>query len=146
MLVTGAGNRTLTLGGTNTGANTFAGKIPDGPTGTVVSLAKADAGTWVLSGINTYSGATRVTAGKLVAVVGGSSATSDVTVSGGTLGVSVTDNTQQWTCKSLTHTAASTLNFAFGATVPGTTVAPLRVERQRRLQRRPHGHLHGMPA
>ena len=65
MLFTGAGNRTLTLGGTNTGANTFAGIIPDGPSGTVISLTKADAGTWVLAGANTYTGATTITAGTL---------------------------------------------------------------------------------
>jgi len=66
LLVTGTGSRTLTLGGTNTGANTFAGKIPDGPSGTVISLTKADAGTWVLSGSNTYTGGTTVSAGKLI--------------------------------------------------------------------------------
>jgi fibronectin-binding autotransporter adhesin len=65
MLFTGAGSRTLTLGGSNTGANTFAGIIPNGPSGTVISLTKADAGTWTLSGTNTYTGATKVSAGIL---------------------------------------------------------------------------------
>jgi len=61
LLATSAGTKTLTLCGANTGNNTFAGKIGDGP-GAVVSLAKEDAGTWVLSGTNTYTGKTTVNA------------------------------------------------------------------------------------
>jgi len=126
LLITGVGNKTLTLAGINTGNNTFAGNIADGPS-SVISLTKADSGTWILSGTNTYSGATTVTAGKLVGVVGGSCSNSAVIVSAGTLGVSVTDTTMNWACKSLTHTAASTLEFAFAAITPSTTVAPLQV-------------------
>jgi fibronectin-binding autotransporter adhesin len=65
LLVSGTGPRTLQLQGTGAGTNTFAGKIVDGP-GMVVSLTKAEAGTWVLSGDNTYSGPTTVNAGTLV--------------------------------------------------------------------------------
>ena len=64
LAVTAAGNKILTLGGSNTGANTFAGTIPDG-TGAAISLAKADAGKWILSGVNTYTGATAVSGGTL---------------------------------------------------------------------------------
>jgi autotransporter-associated beta strand protein len=64
LLVTGVGAKTLTLGGANTGANTFAGKIVDG-TGSVISLTKADAGTWALGGANTYTGATTISGGTL---------------------------------------------------------------------------------
>jgi autotransporter-associated beta strand protein len=56
LLVTAAGSKTLTLSGTNTDSNTFAGNITDG-SGTV-SLAKGSSGLWALSGTNTYSGAT----------------------------------------------------------------------------------------
>jgi len=126
MLISGTGAKTFTLGGSNTGDNTFAGKIANGSS--AVSFTKAGNGTWILSGNNTYSGATSVTAGKLVGVVGGSCSNSAVTVSAGTLGVSVTDNTLQWACNSLTYSAASTyLEFAFGANTPSTTVAPLQV-------------------
>jgi len=65
LLATGTGNRTLTLGGSNTGANTFAGKIANGANA-VISLTKAGNGTWFLSGTNTYSGATTVSGGTLV--------------------------------------------------------------------------------
>ncbi len=122
------------LTGSNAGDNAFAGTIGDstygGPFSTgsgKLSLVKAGNGKWMLAGTNTYSGGTLVTAGKLVGVVGGSCSNSAVSVSAGTLGVSVTDTNLQWACASLTHTAASTLEFAFGGNTPSTTVAPLQV-------------------
>jgi fibronectin-binding autotransporter adhesin len=63
---TGSGNRTLTLTGTNIGNNTLALALNDNA-GDVVSVAKAGAGTWLLSGSNTYTGATTVGAGRLQA-------------------------------------------------------------------------------
>ena len=61
---TGSGNRTLTLTGTNTGNNTLAMAINDNGVHKV-SLSKAGAGTWVLSGSNAFTGSTRVNAGTL---------------------------------------------------------------------------------
>ena len=59
-------SRTLTLGGSNTGANEIQGVIANGLGGTVVTnLAKAGNGTWMLSGANTYTGTTTVNAGTL---------------------------------------------------------------------------------
>jgi autotransporter-associated beta strand protein len=58
-----AGAKTLTLTGTNTGANTIGGIISNGSD--TVSVTKTGAGTWVLTGANTYTGATTVSAGVL---------------------------------------------------------------------------------
>jgi fibronectin-binding autotransporter adhesin len=57
--------RTLTLGGTNTGANTISGIIQNNAAGGAVALTKSGAGTWVLSGANSYTGATTITGGVL---------------------------------------------------------------------------------
>ncbi len=62
----GTGNRTLTIRGTNTGANTLAGVISD-PTSGSMSVTKSNTGAWVLSGANTYGGTTTVSAGTLSA-------------------------------------------------------------------------------
>ena len=63
LLVTGVGNKTLTLAGTNTGVNVFAGGITNGTSGgtSVIGLTKTETGTWALSGTNTYSGDTNTT-------------------------------------------------------------------------------------
>ncbi|MGV3531326.1 MAG: beta strand repeat-containing protein, partial [Chthoniobacteraceae bacterium] len=57
--------RTLTLGGTNTGANTFSAIIGDNGTG-ATSLTKAGPGSWRLAGANTFTGTTAVQAGSLI--------------------------------------------------------------------------------
>ncbi|MES2598695.1 MAG: autotransporter-associated beta strand repeat-containing protein [Verrucomicrobiota bacterium] len=59
--------RTLFLGGVNAGMNTISGVIQNSSTGTggLLNVTKQDAGTWVLSGANTYSGTTTVSAGAL---------------------------------------------------------------------------------
>ena len=63
---TTAGSRTLTLGGTNTDANTIAGTITNNSgAGAFVNLTKAGNGRWILSGTNKYSGSTSVTGGIL---------------------------------------------------------------------------------
>jgi autotransporter-associated beta strand protein len=82
LLITGGdGAKTLSLQGTNTGDNTFAGAIADA-TGSTVSVTKGQAGKWILSGTNTYTGATTVSAGILAFISLGNTA---VSVSGGTL-------------------------------------------------------------
>jgi fibronectin-binding autotransporter adhesin len=63
--ITGVGDKTLTLNGSNTGTNTFAGAITNG-TGSVISLTKSGTGRWILSGENSFSGNTTVSDGTLV--------------------------------------------------------------------------------
>jgi autotransporter-associated beta strand protein len=82
---------TLTLTGSNTGANTLTPIIQNGA-GTL-SVSKAGSGTWVIPAgtIDTYSGATAVSAGTLV--VNGSASNSPFNVTSGTLAGTGTINT-----------------------------------------------------
>ncbi|WP_246681601.1 autotransporter-associated beta strand repeat-containing protein [Mesorhizobium sp. B2-4-3] len=73
-LYSGAGARTLALGGTNTGLNIMGGTIVDqNATTAKTTLAKNDAGTWVLTGNNSYSGNTVINDGNLIIGNGGTS-------------------------------------------------------------------------
>lgn len=89
--------RTLTLAGHSQADNEIQGAIRDNAAGTAaVALAKEGGGTWILSGTNTFSGATRVGSGLLVVEGDHSAATGTVTVAngaalggGGTLGGSL---------------------------------------------------------
>ena len=62
--------RTIALGGTNTGANTLAGSIGNAGSG-ITTLAKNDAGAWLLTGANSYTGPTNINAGTLILGNGG---------------------------------------------------------------------------
>jgi len=111
-----------TLNYASSEAQSISGEISGGG-----KLLVSGTGTLTFSGTNTYSGVTTVSAGKLVGVAGGSCSNSAVTVSAGTLSASITDNTRQWACNSLSYGAAAALEFAFGATTPSTNVAALMV-------------------
>jgi len=98
-----SGDRTLTLGGTNSDVNIMRVTINNGANG-VTTVAKAGSGTWRLAANNGYSGATVVNAGVLVinsianggaiSVIGASSnEAQNLVLNGGTLrytGVEVT--------------------------------------------------------
>jgi fibronectin-binding autotransporter adhesin len=77
-------DRTLTLTGTNMGANTLSATLADAANGGKLGIAKTGAGTWTLTGDHTYSGATTISAGSLY--INGTLANSEVVVNGGTLG------------------------------------------------------------
>ncbi len=62
---TGAGSKTLSLGGTNTADNEVRGAIVDNSPTNTTTVRKTGLGTWMLSGANTYTGATQVSAGLL---------------------------------------------------------------------------------
>src|SRR5207237_87507 len=59
-----SGGATLTLNGANAGANTISGVLADNGAGKL-ALAKSGAGVWTISGVNTFSGPTTVSAGTL---------------------------------------------------------------------------------
>ncbi|RUY74994.1 autotransporter-associated beta strand repeat-containing protein, partial [Mesorhizobium sp. M7A.F.Ca.CA.001.10.2.1] len=66
----GSGPRTIALGGTNTALNIMGGAIADGAGG-ATTLAKNDAGTWALTGNNTFTGNTVINNGNLMIGNGG---------------------------------------------------------------------------
>ncbi len=125
------GTGAVALGATRT-VTTTANTLTVGGviSGSTYGINKAGSGTMVLTGINTYSGATTVSAGKLVGVTGASCDNSVLTVSSTTAtnSVTITDNTMQWKCAGLIYSAVGTLNFAFGNIELSTTVAPLKVD------------------
>jgi len=95
---TGSGNRTLTLTGTNTGQNTLAASIGDNGTDQI-SLLKTGAGTWVLSGSNSYTGGTQINAGVLnLGNANAIGATGTISFGGGTLQFSAANTTDYSSC------------------------------------------------
>jgi hypothetical protein len=83
--ISGATNTTLALQGTNTNLNTIGGNITNGTAPTTVRITKSEAGTWVLSGTNSYTGATAVTVGTLLINGSNSAATGAISVSSGAI-------------------------------------------------------------
>jgi fibronectin-binding autotransporter adhesin len=63
--VSTTGTRTIQFGGINTGNNIFAEAIGDPSGGGTGAVTKGDAGRWVLTGSNTYTGATVISNGTL---------------------------------------------------------------------------------
>jgi autotransporter-associated beta strand protein len=79
---------TLRLRGSNTDANTLVGAITDGTSSRTVGLAKSGAGTWVLTGANSYTKGTTISGGTLLInnTTDSGTGTGAVSVSAGTLG------------------------------------------------------------
>jgi autotransporter-associated beta strand protein len=111
---TGAGAKTLTLQGSNTGANSI-GKIVNSSGATAV--VKAQAGTWKLTGANTYTGGTTVNTGTLEisGSIGGG-----VTNIGGTL--TLDSNSALASTASLSLSSAGSVNLNFSGAQPITAL------------------------
>jgi autotransporter-associated beta strand protein len=98
------------------------------------NLIVTNTGNLILTGVNTYNGAMTVKGGTLTGVTGCSCSNSSVTVTNSpgltsTIGVLITNNTQQWTCKSLTfktNGVGSQLRFRYTVS-PSTNIAPLNI-------------------
>lgn len=117
------GSKTLTLSGTSTAANSI-GPIANGGTG-AISVTKSGAGTWVLTGTNTYSGATNVSGGTLVVGNAASiNSSSGVTVDGGTFRYNASTNLTApltFTSGTVAGTNLSGISLTVGT---GRTVSP----------------------
>lgn len=103
---TGTGTVVFGLRGGNTGNNELSGIISNA-TG-VINISKSDAGKWILSGNNTFTGTITVSAGEL-RLSGSNSTSAATTLSGGTLTIANQNAIQNST---ITHqTAGTTLSF-----------------------------------
>ncbi|MEZ0255220.1 MAG: autotransporter-associated beta strand repeat-containing protein, partial [Chthoniobacter sp.] len=116
---------TLNLAGTNTGTNTISGVISNGGAASL-GVTKNGAGTWVLSGANTYTGATNIAAGTLVLSGGNNrlatTGTVNFTGANGTLDLGSTSQSLANVTFALTGTNNYTLRGAGGAlTVTGSS-------------------------
>ena len=69
----GSGTSVLALTGVNPGTNTLAALLADSSAGGATSLTKSGTGRWILTGSNTYSGVTTISAGTLQVGAGGAS-------------------------------------------------------------------------
>jgi len=114
----------------NPGAtNTYSGVIANG----TMQLTKTGSGTQILSGANTYTGATAINGGKLQVATGtGTRCTSAANIAdtvGCILGVQLAATNGQWaSSSSLTVGGAnSQIEIDYGSTAPSTTVAPIKV-------------------
>jgi autotransporter-associated beta strand protein len=87
VVATGNGNKTLTLQGSTSGTGELSGVINDFAANTATTaLVKAGTGTWTLSGTNTYTGGTTLSAGILgINATAALGTTGNITFSGGTM-------------------------------------------------------------
>ena len=114
MAFTGSGARTLTLTGSNTGNNAIAEIIGNG-TGGLTSLAKSGTGKWILSGVNTYTGATNISNGTLELASTGQITTASAITTSATTATLLVDGTH--TLGNISGTGNTTLTAASNLTV-----------------------------
>jgi fibronectin-binding autotransporter adhesin len=115
--ITGTANldRTFTLGGTNTGNNLIAPAIANPSGSGKLSLTKAGAGKWILTGGNTYTGNTTISGGTLA--LGAANVLPDgspVSISSATLDAATAGTENAGT---LAVTGAATIKLASGAKI-----------------------------
>jgi fibronectin-binding autotransporter adhesin len=113
LLVTGAGNKTLTLGGANFGANTIAGNLSDG-SGSVISLT-VNGANWIVPGDHSHTGQTTVSGstGATLTLSGNNSAMTGGVVLSTATGTSA--SSPRLNINSATALGTGILNFGGGA-------------------------------
>ena len=121
---TGTNVTTLTLNGSNTGNHTVLGIIGDGAGGGKLAVTKSGAGTWILSGANTHTGGTSLSAGALSLGTNSAAGTGTLTLGGGTIqnsaGVTIA-NPVTVTAGTTTNARATTLgNWTLTGALSGT--------------------------
>ena len=79
----GTGNKTLVLTGTTDGTGEIAGAIVDNSIAGVTTVAKNGTGTWILSGVSTFTGETDVNSGTLIFDTAGATASGTLSVGDG---------------------------------------------------------------
>jgi autotransporter-associated beta strand protein len=120
------GTTTLTLSGTNTGTNTITGVLADHGAG-LLAVAKSGAGEWILSGANTYSGGTTVSAGTLEIDTAPTLINNTIfQVNGGTLRFKVTSGTAS-VGTGVTASVASGATLELGGSVAALAAGANRV-------------------
>ena len=137
---TKSGASTLRFSGTNTAANDFQGNLVNSGAN-VLTVTKEEAGTWIFSGANTYTGITTIAAGILQAnradVVGVSSALGNggaIRFTGGTLQYSANSAGTNYSARILNNTTAAIKldtngqNVTFGTALSSTNTAGLTKE------------------
>jgi autotransporter-associated beta strand protein len=128
---TGAGVKTLTVGGT--GATTLSGIVSNGTAGSV-ALAKTGAGSLTLTGVNTFTGGITLGASAGTVLADFSSTKNSLGTGPAVIGTGSTLQVNNLTTTNVTNNIATVftgtgwlkLNFAAGATARNTSMANLR--------------------
>lgn len=123
---TGGGDKTLALAGSTT-SNDIQGVIVDNSGSNLTAIDKQGSGTWILSGNNTYTGTTTITAGTLQIGSGGTSGNiaSASVINGSALEINRSDAMTYSgvisSSGSVTKNGAGTLTLSGGNTYTGNT-------------------------
>ena len=112
---------TLTLAGSNTGANTIAGVLADNGAGSL-SVVKDGSGLWILSGANAYSGGTTVLAGTLRFAITSTSGTPTISA-GATATVNAGATLELAGSVSALSSGANRTNITNNSDAPGVLVS-----------------------